>query len=133
MGKNWAICIGINRYDNLQPLACAERDAIAVRDFFQTQLKFDRVYFFAENAPPIEQDYGPSLAAHPTYGTLRRFLRVRFENPFLQTSQEGAKEIVHESYSLYRLRRSLLTTTGTKRSSHGEGLNPMCFRQTLRL
>jgi uncharacterized caspase-like protein len=32
MAKNWAICVGINQYDNLSPLNYAVRDAEAMRD-----------------------------------------------------------------------------------------------------
>ncbi|MGA7936832.1 MAG: SUMF1/EgtB/PvdO family nonheme iron enzyme [Kovacikia sp.] len=84
MGKNWAITIGINHYDNLQALGCAERDAEAIRDFFRDELGFQQSYHFAENSPPIQPDRGPQMASRPTYATLMRFLRVRFEEPFLQ-------------------------------------------------
>ncbi len=84
MSENWAVCIGINRYDNLQPLEFAQGDATALRDFFETEVGFARVYFFAEDAPPIETDFGEPIRAVPTVGTLRRFLRVRFEQPFLK-------------------------------------------------
>ncbi len=53
MSENWAICIGIDRYDNLQPLQYATRDAEALRDFFEEEAGFDKVYFFAEDASPI--------------------------------------------------------------------------------
>lgn len=33
MGKNWAILVGINNYDNLQPLNYAKRDAEAMKDW----------------------------------------------------------------------------------------------------
>ena len=84
MGKNWAITIGINRYNNLQALNYAKRDAEAVRDFFRNELNFEQVYHFSDDSSPIATDYGPPIASQPTYGTLRRFLRVRFEQPFLQ-------------------------------------------------
>jgi formylglycine-generating enzyme required for sulfatase activity/uncharacterized caspase-like protein len=84
MGRNWAITIGINRYYNLQGLSCAKRDAETMRDFFLNELGFDQVYHFTEDALPIEQDYGPALSSSPTYATLRRFLRVRFQEPFLR-------------------------------------------------
>ncbi len=83
MSENWAICVGVNRYDNLQSLEFAEADAAALRDFFAADVGFARVYFFAEGAPPIQTDFGePIRAVEP--GALRRFLRVRFEQPFLK-------------------------------------------------
>ena len=84
MGQNWAITIGINHYNNLQALNYAKRDAEAVRDFFRNELNFEQVYHFSDDSPPIAQDYGPPIVSQPTYGILRRFLRVRFEQPFLQ-------------------------------------------------
>jgi formylglycine-generating enzyme required for sulfatase activity/uncharacterized caspase-like protein len=86
MSQNWAICIGIDRYDNLQPLQFARRDAEALRDFFESEVGFEKVYFFAEDAPPIPTDFGDPIRATPTGGTLRRFLRVRFEQKFLKPS-----------------------------------------------
>ncbi len=86
MSHNWAICIGIDRYDNLQPLHFARRDAEALRDFFEQEVAFDKVYFFAEDAPPIPTDFGEPIRSTPTGGTLRRFLRIRFEQKFLKPS-----------------------------------------------
>jgi formylglycine-generating enzyme required for sulfatase activity/uncharacterized caspase-like protein len=84
MGRNWAITIGINHYDNLQDLICAKRDAEAMRDFFREELGFEQIYHFTEDSPPIQQQYGPQIVSRPTYTTLMRFLRVRFEEPFLR-------------------------------------------------
>ena len=84
MGKNWAICIGINEYYNLRPLKYAERDAQAFRDFCLHDAQFDHGYFFAEGADSIATDFGPPLRAEPTIGNLERFLRVRFEEAFLE-------------------------------------------------
>ena len=86
MSENWAVCIGINSYDNLKPLDCARRDAEAVNGFFKDTLHFKNVYFLAEDAPQLRADYGQSLQSRPTFGNLMRFLRVRFEQPFLQPS-----------------------------------------------
>lgn len=86
MSQNWAICIGIDRYDNLQSLQFAKRDAEALRDFFENDAGFDKVYFFAEDAPPIPTDFGEPMRSTPAGGTLRRFLRIRFEQKFLKPS-----------------------------------------------
>jgi formylglycine-generating enzyme required for sulfatase activity/uncharacterized caspase-like protein len=86
MSQNWAICIGIDRYDNLQSLQYAKRDAEALRDFFEKDASFDKVYFFAEDAPPIQTDFGEPIRSTPSGATLRRFLRIRFEQKFLKPS-----------------------------------------------
>ncbi|MBD1853198.1 SUMF1/EgtB/PvdO family nonheme iron enzyme [Cyanobacteria bacterium FACHB-502] len=83
MGRNWAIAIGINAYDNLQPLNYAKQDAAAIRDYFFNDAGFEKVYYFAENAPDIELDYGPPFKPLPTFAKLDRFLDIRFEQSFL--------------------------------------------------
>lgn len=85
MGRNWAIAIGINQYHNLQPLHFAKDDAEQIRQFFLSTAGFEQVYLFSDDSPAIAQDYGPPIASQPTYATLRRFLRVRFEQPFLKS------------------------------------------------
>jgi formylglycine-generating enzyme required for sulfatase activity/uncharacterized caspase-like protein len=86
MSQNWAICIGIDRYDNLQALQFARRDAEALREFFEREQGFEKVYFFADEAPPIVTDFGQPMRSTPAGGALRRFLRVRFEQKFLKPS-----------------------------------------------
>ncbi|MDJ0900575.1 MAG: caspase family protein [Xenococcus sp. MO_188.B8] len=83
MVKNWAITIGINQYYNLQRLRYAMQDAKAVRNYLHDELDFQNVYYFSDDSLPIQQDYGPPLNSSPTYATLRRFLRLRFEKSFL--------------------------------------------------
>ena len=85
MAKNWAIAIGINQYRNLQPLQFAVRDAEAMRDYFLNEVSFQQVYTFSDHSPPIQQDYGSPLDSTPSFTTLKRFLRTRFDKPFLQT------------------------------------------------
>ncbi|PZV17107.1 MAG: hypothetical protein DCF22_04315 [Leptolyngbya sp.] len=85
MDKNWAIAIGINQYRNLQPLQFAVRDADAMQDYFLNEVSFQKVYPFSDHSPPIQQDYGSPLDSTPTFTTLKRFLRTRFDKPFLQT------------------------------------------------
>lgn len=84
MGRNWAITIGINGYRNLQRLNYAKRDAEAMQAFFQQELNIQMVYYFTDDSPAIPQDYGSDLDSYPSYATLRRFFRVRFEEPFLK-------------------------------------------------
>jgi formylglycine-generating enzyme required for sulfatase activity/uncharacterized caspase-like protein len=83
MGKNWAITIGINQYNNLTPLNYAKSDAEAMRDFCLQDMGFERVSYFSDDSEPIASDNGPPLKSQPTFATLSRFLRTRFEQPFL--------------------------------------------------
>ena len=82
MSKNWAICIGINHYYNLQPLKFAVRDAWSVRDFFLNEVEFERVYYFADDSPPIETARG-EMRSLPTYANLKRFFREWFQAELL--------------------------------------------------
>ncbi|MEM6520662.1 MAG: caspase family protein [Cyanobacteria bacterium P01_D01_bin.71] len=82
MSKNWAICIGINEYYNLQPLQYAVQDASSIRDFFMQEGRFEQVYCFAEGAPPIETPRG-LMRSEPTYANLLRFFDQRFGEGFL--------------------------------------------------
>jgi formylglycine-generating enzyme required for sulfatase activity/uncharacterized caspase-like protein len=82
MGKNWAISIGINQYDNLQPLNFAKRDAEAMAAWFREEAKFDQVFLFTEDSPPIPAN--PPIPTQPIYGRVRRFLQAQFEQPLLK-------------------------------------------------
>ncbi|MBD2359229.1 SUMF1/EgtB/PvdO family nonheme iron enzyme [Tolypothrix sp. FACHB-123] len=82
MAKNWAIAIGINQYNNLQHLNYAKLDAQAMGDWFKRDAKFNEMFLFTEDSPPIPTN--PSIPTQPTYGNLRRFLRVNFETPLLE-------------------------------------------------
>ena len=84
MGKNWAIAIGINEYENLSPLKYAKQDAEAMAAWFKQEAKFDEdyVFLFTEDSPPIYKA-NPAIPTKPTYGHLRRFLRAQFEEPLL--------------------------------------------------
>ena len=81
MGKNWAIAIGINNYDNLQPLKYAQRDAEEMQHWFE-EAGFDQVFLFTENSPKIPAN--PPIATQPTHARFLRFLNVQFENTLLQ-------------------------------------------------
>jgi uncharacterized caspase-like protein len=82
MGKNWAIAIGINSYDNLQSLKYAQRDAEVMAAWFGEEAKFDRIFLFTENSPPIPAN--PPIVTQPTNARFRRFLNVQFETPLLK-------------------------------------------------
>jgi formylglycine-generating enzyme required for sulfatase activity/uncharacterized caspase-like protein len=81
MGKNWAIAIGINNYDNLQSLKYAQRDAEVMATWFGEEAKFDQIFLFTENSPPIPAN--PPIVTQPTNARFRRFLNVQFETPLL--------------------------------------------------
>ncbi len=83
MGTNWACAVGINRYDNLLPLKYAKRDAEAMKDWFQEEAHFERVFLFTDDSEPI-YEVNPPIPTTPTFGHLRRFLRAQFERPLLK-------------------------------------------------
>ena len=84
MAKNWAVCIGINHYENLTPLRFAVHDAESMRDWFEKEAGFDKVYLFTDNSPPItDTDASKSYPSQPSYGRLMRFLESRFARRFL--------------------------------------------------
>ena len=83
MAKNWAIAIGINEYENLPTLKYAVRDAELMKDWFEKEAKFEKVYLFSDNSPPIEDGSRP-YKSQPNRDTLLRFFRTRFNRPFLE-------------------------------------------------
>lgn len=87
MSKNWAIVIGINRYNpnNFTSLKYAKRDAELMRVFFQ-EAKFDEVCLFTDDSPDLRLPNGSMNHTRPTLGNLRSFLHDRFDaKPFLST------------------------------------------------
>ncbi|HEY9628025.1 MAG TPA: SUMF1/EgtB/PvdO family nonheme iron enzyme [Coleofasciculaceae cyanobacterium] len=78
MGKNWAIVIGVNKYEFLPHLKYAKRDAELMRDFLIKQAKFDRVYLFSDDSPDYEGN-----STKPIRSNLRRVLRQLFDKPCL--------------------------------------------------
>ncbi|MHC5771196.1 MAG: SUMF1/EgtB/PvdO family nonheme iron enzyme [Nostoc sp.] len=82
MGKNWAIVVGINNYDNLQPLNYAKRDAEAMKAWFEDEAQFDRVFLFTEDSPAIKTN--PPIKTQPTHGRFLTFLQVQFETKLLE-------------------------------------------------
>lgn len=86
MARNQAIVIGINKYNpnNLTPLNYAKRDAELVRDFFEQEAGFEKVYFFSDDAAEINWRPGVSIPSQPTLGNLESFLQDYFEKPRLK-------------------------------------------------
>ncbi|NEP57472.1 MAG: SUMF1/EgtB/PvdO family nonheme iron enzyme [Symploca sp. SIO2G7] len=83
MDKNWAVIIGINHYTHFQSPIYAERDAQSMRDFWQQEAGFERVFLFTEDSPPNPTNT-TSIPTQPTFGHLRHFLRSQFEKPLLE-------------------------------------------------
>ena len=44
MGKNWAICVGINEYNFVSQLRFARRDAQEIKLFCELEMQFDKVF-----------------------------------------------------------------------------------------
>ncbi len=73
--KNWAIVVGINAYEHIGQLRYANRDAAALRNFFQ-EAKFDRVFCFADGLDIPPQSDQKSI--QPRHSDLVDFLNDRF-------------------------------------------------------
>ncbi|MEM9220143.1 MAG: caspase family protein [Cyanobacteria bacterium P01_F01_bin.150] len=78
MAKNWALIIGINNYEFLQPLRYAKQDAEAVQDFLINKAEFEQVLCFMDNS----QNVGGELT-QPSYSNLVRVLNQVFKTPFM--------------------------------------------------
>ncbi|MBE8965366.1 SUMF1/EgtB/PvdO family nonheme iron enzyme [Nostocales cyanobacterium LEGE 12452] len=78
MAKNWAIAIGINQYDYLQPLNYAKRDALLMQEFLSNEAGFERIFFFSDDSPHVD-----GKSTRPTRTNLLRVLRQLFDNPFM--------------------------------------------------
>jgi formylglycine-generating enzyme required for sulfatase activity len=85
MAKNWAICVGINQYRFLQDLTCAVNDAEKMHLWLKETANFEQTYLFTDKSPEID-DMSEPLPSQPTFTTLRRWLRKRFERPILSPS-----------------------------------------------
>ncbi|MFG6107674.1 SUMF1/EgtB/PvdO family nonheme iron enzyme [Leptothoe sp. EHU-05/26/07-4] len=82
MGKNLAITVGINHYQNLQPLKYARKDAIDMHRYFE-ELNCETTFHFTAALPYLSQEEEEIKCFPPNYTTLRRFFQIRFERPFL--------------------------------------------------
>ncbi|WP_042341405.1 GUN4 domain-containing protein [Calothrix sp. PCC 7507] len=79
MIKNWALAIGINQYDFLQPLKYAKRDAQLMQNLLCNEAGFDRVFLFSDDSPDIGGE-----STRPYRANLRRCLRQIAENSFIE-------------------------------------------------
>lgn len=81
---DWALVIGINKYDRLRSLDYAERDAALMQDFFQQEARFEQIFYFSDTSPDFDAPDGSRQSTRPTYANIRSFLRDFFEEPYLQ-------------------------------------------------
>ncbi|MCX7593597.1 MAG: caspase family protein, partial [Fischerella sp.] len=79
MVKNWALAIGINHYEFLQPLKYAERDAQLIQQFFRHEAGFERVLLFSDRSPDLA-----GTSTRPNRANLWQFLQQFFERPLLK-------------------------------------------------
>ncbi|MGB2924919.1 MAG: caspase family protein, partial [Limnothrix sp.] len=86
MSKNWAITIGINGYQKLQPLEYAVKDADMIRALFGEEFCFHKTYHFTDKSSPIEADYGKPFDSIPNFINLKHFFDKRFKTPFIDAS-----------------------------------------------
>lgn len=79
MTKNWALVIGINQYEFLQPLKYAKQDAQLMQNFFCNEIGFEQVCMFCDDSPK-----GFEASTHPSQNNLLQFLQDFFEQPCLE-------------------------------------------------
>ncbi len=74
MASNWALVIGINQYEFLQPLLYAKCDAQLMQDFLGKEVSCERIFFFSDDSPDIN-----GKSTRPNRANLRRVLLELFE------------------------------------------------------
>lgn len=79
MGKNRAISIGINKYDFLNPLKYAKRDAELMQEFLRGA-SFEQVFLFSDDSPDFQ-----GIPTRPSRNNLRRLLRQISKKPVMET------------------------------------------------
>jgi uncharacterized caspase-like protein len=79
MGKNLAISIGINKYDFLNPLKYAKRDAELMQEFLHGA-SFEQVFLFSDDSPDFH-----GIPTRPSRNNLRRLLRQISNKPVMET------------------------------------------------
>jgi hypothetical protein len=85
MGRNWALVIGINKYNSLEHLKYAKADAEAMHSWLKEEGKFDRLFLFTENSPEIQTNLPERpILTHPTIGNLRTFFNQQFKNKLMK-------------------------------------------------
>ena len=79
MAKNWAIAIGINQYDYLQPLNYAKRDAQLMQEFLGNEAGFEQIFFFSDDSPNVD-----GKSTRPNRANLRQVFLELFNKPFME-------------------------------------------------
>ncbi|MEH2059135.1 MAG: SUMF1/EgtB/PvdO family nonheme iron enzyme [Nostoc sp.] len=79
MAKNWAIAIGINQYDYLQPLNYAKRDAQLMQEFLGNEAGFEQIFFFSDDSPSVG-----GKSTRPNRANLRQVFLELFNKPFME-------------------------------------------------
>jgi uncharacterized caspase-like protein len=80
MTKNWALVIGVNYYNFMQPLKYAQRDAQLIQSFLCNQAGFERVFLFSDNLHDIGK-----TSTRPYYANLLRCLQQLSEKPLMES------------------------------------------------
>ncbi|PSB51751.1 hypothetical protein C7B67_09665 [filamentous cyanobacterium Phorm 6] len=78
MGRNLAISIGINIYQDLIPLKYAKRDAESMQEFLRGA-SFEQVFFFSDDSPDFQ-----GRPTRPSHNNLRRLLRQISKKPIME-------------------------------------------------
>ena len=79
MTKNFAITIGINKYEHIdRPLNYAASDAEKVRNFLLSEADFNQVFYYSDDSPSID-----NFSTRPTRSNLLRLLTVTFKKEFM--------------------------------------------------
>lgn len=79
MVKNWALVIGINHYNFLQPLKYAQRDAKLMQNLLHNEIGFERVFLFTDDSPSLSGEQ-----THPYRPNLLQLIQNLFAHPFLE-------------------------------------------------
>ncbi|KAM3101886.1 GUN4 domain-containing protein [Phormidesmis sp. 146-12] len=79
MANNWAIVIGINQYEFLQPLKYAKRDAEMMHNFLRQEAGFNNIFLFTDDSPDVNRK-----RTKPFRANLLQVLRQIFAAPFMQ-------------------------------------------------
>lgn len=77
MAKNWGICIGVSEYRFHRDLKYAHRDAEDLGKLLKEKAKFEKIYTFTKDSPPIE-DIKSEFPSSPEKSNFIEWLTQRF-------------------------------------------------------
>lgn len=95
MANNWAIAVGINQYEFFQPLAYAQADAEALRDFLVKEAGFLPEYCL------LLTDTSPPIGGQSTYPNRDNLLRLIDKLPTGQLQPEDRLWFFFSGYGVY--------------------------------